>query len=487
MTKSDEPGRWYVRPGDDFRAIRMTAANGEHCSVSEWLSHLEGLHSKAIDIGLDRVRAVHAALGIHLSCPVITVTGTNGKGSTCAMLEGILREAGYRVGLYTSPHLLRYNERVRIDGISITDGELCDSFHAVEQARTSARTSNGQPTTLTYFEFGTVAALRKFSKAGLDVVILEGGLGGRLDAVNIIDADVAIVTTIDIDHTEYLGSSREDIGREKAGIFRRGRVAVCGEANPPASMMAVAAETGAMLTRIGYEYGYRMDHDRWHYQSRSRTLGNLQLPAMRGRHQIANAATALAALDALQPALAISEDAIRRGLSSVQLSGRFQRLRESPRVIIDVAHNPHAARSLAATLAEDHSAGRTHAVFGCMADKDIAGIFTEMKDSIDEWHLASLPGIRGASSDRLQTIALSCGIDLKAVRAYQKPESAYLQARSEASRTSTIVVFGSFLTVAAVVSIEQPRRDPSRAERTATSNVETFPHRVRKAEAGLPI
>jgi dihydrofolate synthase/folylpolyglutamate synthase len=316
-------------------------------TLAAWLAYLETLHPKSIAMGLDRVRAVHARLDAAIRCPVITVAGTNGKGSTCAFLDAILRSAGYRVGLYTSPHLREYNERVRIAGTNATDANLIEAFNAVEDARLATGDAPRPPVTLTYFEFGTLAALWLFARANLDALILEVGLGGRLDAVNIVDADVAILTSVAIDHIDYLGPTREDIGREKAGIFRAGRPALCAEPDPPASVAATAKSIGADLLRIGQDYGYVDEGSQWRYRGLRGERYGLPFPALRGAYQLANAATALAALDCLHRQLPVSSGAVREGLLTVALPGRFQVLPGRPATVLDVAHNPHAARALA--------------------------------------------------------------------------------------------------------------------------------------------
>ncbi len=298
------------------------------------------------------MRAVHARLAAEIRCPVVTVAGTNGKGSTCAMLESILRCAGFRVGLYTSPHLVAYNERVRIDGNDATDAALIAAFDAVEDARVATRGTDGAPVALTYFEFGTLAALWLFARANLDVLVLEVGLGGRLDAVNVVDPDVAVLTSVAIDHVDYLGPTREDIGREKAGIFRAGRPAVCADPAPPASVVAAAQASGAQLLVIGRDYGYVNEGRQWRFRGPRGERFGLPVPALRGAYQLANAATVLAVLDLLHARLPVSAGAVREGLLAVTLPGRFQVLPGRPVTVLDVAHNPHAARALADALAD---------------------------------------------------------------------------------------------------------------------------------------
>ena len=421
-------------------------------SLAAWLAYLETLHPKAIAMGLDRVEAVRARMGVALSCPVVTVGGTNGKGSTCALLEAMAAAAGFRTGLYSSPHLARYNERVRIAGLEATDAELVTAFDAVEDARVG---TGGAPTPLTYFEFGTLAALWLFARAALDVVILEVGLGGRLDAVNIVDADVAVITSIDLDHMEFLGPTREAIAREKAGIFRAGRPVVCAETDPPAPLVAHAAALGAPVALLGRDYGYVAAATQWEYWGPAGKRYGLPHPALRGAHQLANAATALAVLDALRVRLPVAGGAIRAGLAKVALPGRFQVLPGRPTVVLDVAHNPHAAQVLAAAAGTMGFHAQTFAVFGMLADKDIGGVVAAIAPRIDRWYVATLPGPRGADSAALQAILGRAGVAPAAVRAFDDVAAALAAARGDAGEADRIIVFGSFLTVAAALAAVQ--------------------------------
>ncbi len=420
-------------------------------TVDAWLAYLETLHPKAIVLGLDRVRAIAAHLDANITCPVITVTGTNGKGSTCAMLEAILRGAGYRVGLYTSPHLVRYHERVRVNGVDATDVELLDAFGAVEDARLATAAAQGEPILLTYFEFGTLAALWLFARAGLEALVLEVGLGGRLDAVNLVDADVAVLTSVDIDHVEFLGTERESIGREKAGIFRRGKPAVCGDRNPPASVIATAAAVGAILYVAGRDFGHVAEGTQWRYSGRRERFG-LPFPALRGKYQLGNAAVALATLDLVHERLPVSAGALRDGLLNVVLPGRFEVLPGRPTIVLDVAHNPHAARALAEALGDMGYHPETYAVCGMLADKDIAGVVASMRARIDHWYVASLPGARGADAAMVRSALLWAGVPPAEVRTFEAMEEAVAAARADAGEADRIVVFGSFLTVAAAKS-----------------------------------
>ncbi|MCC7326748.1 MAG: bifunctional tetrahydrofolate synthase/dihydrofolate synthase [Burkholderiales bacterium] len=430
----------------------LAVSAGQPASLERWLACIDSLHTVPIALGLDRVRAVRAQLPSAISCPVITVGGTNGKGSTCAMLEMIFRCAGYRTGLYTSPHLARYNERVRIDGREVTDEELIDAFAAVEAARCGAMDASGQQPTLTYFEFGTLAALWLFARERPDVVILEVGLGGRLDAVNIVDADVPAVTSVDIDHVGYLGATREHIGFEKAGIYRAGRPAVCGEPNPPDSLVAHAVTIGAPLHLIGRDYGYANEGHQWRFRGSRGERYGLPIPALRGAYQMANAATALEVLDLLHRRLPVSAGAVREGLATVTLRGRFQVLPGRPTTVLDVAHNPHAARALAAALADMGYYPETIAVFAMLADKDIAGVIAAMRSRTDRWFVAALPGPRGASGEAMRDALLASGVPLASIRVYADVATAFVAACEVAGEADRIIAFGSFLTVAAALA-----------------------------------
>jgi dihydrofolate synthase/folylpolyglutamate synthase len=411
-------------------------------SLDEWLAFIERQHPKAIALGLDRVEAVRARLGLAPACAVFIVGGTNGKGSTCAMLESILRCAGYRTGLYTSPHLLRYNERVRIDSREVSDDALCAAFAAVEGARGD--------TPLTYFEYGTLAAAWLFAREPLDAWILEVGLGGRLDAVNVFDADCAVLTSIDLDHMDYLGPTREDIGREKAGIFRAGRPAVVADASPPQSVLDAAAALGARLLLGGRDFGFTADKSQWVYWGPGGKRPALAYPALRGPIQLVNAAATIAALEPLRERLPVAMQDIRRGLAEVEVPARFQVLPGRPSVILDVGHNPQAARNLAANLADSGFAPDTYAVFGALRDKDIAGVVRPLAARITRWHLATLDGPRGTTAAELAAILRAEGIKAP-MELYDSPVAAFAAARVQAGEADKIAVFGSFLTVAAVL------------------------------------
>jgi dihydrofolate synthase/folylpolyglutamate synthase len=401
-------------------------------TLAEWLAYIERQHPQTIALGLERVDAVLKRMGIRLQCPVITVGGTNGKGSTCAMLESILRASGQRTGLYTSPHLVHYNERVRVNGKEADDGLLCESFEAVESARGGVA--------LTYFEFGTLAAFWAFSQQRIETAILEVGLGGRLDAVNVLDADCAVLTSVDIDHVDYLGPDRESIGREKAGIFRAGRPAVIAEPDPPPAVLQAAGDK----LLLGKDFGFRAEKTQWTYWGPKGQRSGLAHPALRGSMQLRNAAAALCALDALGMPLAMQD--VRRGLAEVTLPGRFQVLPGRPQVILDVAHNVEAARILADNLAASGFAPETIAVCGMLRDKDIAGVLRELAPRITRWHFASLGGARGASADELEK-ALG-----RSDEKHESPQEAFASALGRAEEGDKIVVFGSFLTVGEVMA-----------------------------------
>lgn len=374
--------------------------------------------------------------------PVITVGGTNGKGSTCAILASILGAAGYRVGSYSSPHLLCYNERVRVLGREAGDDGLCDAFAAVDAVR--------REIPLTYFEFGTLAALWLFARERLDALVLEVGLGGRLDAVNVIDAGCAIVTGVDIDHVEYLGGTRETIGREKAGIFRAGRAAVVADPHPPQSLLDEAQRVGARAIRIGIDFGFKTAGTQWSYWGPGGKRHGLAFPALRGAVQLSNASAAIAALDEMRGLLPVAVQHLRRGLAEVALAGRFQVLPGRPTVVVDVAHNPQAARALADNLAATAPAPRLHAVFGILGDKDAAGVAGALATQVTDWHLATLGGTRGRGAGQLAVIVKQVMPGAR-VATYRTPAEAYAGARSAAGENDKIIVFGSFVTVAEVL------------------------------------
>mgnify|MGYP001408440029 FL=1 len=419
-------------------------------TLDDWLAHCERLHPKHIELGLERVRAVAERMALRFDCPVFTVAGTNGKGSTCAMLEAILQQAGFRTGVYTSPHLVRFEERCRIRGEAVDASELIAACARVEGARGDIA--------LTYFEFTTLAILAVLARAGLDAVILEVGLGGRLDAVNLIDADCAIITSVDIDHAELLGDTREQIGFEKAGILRTGRPAIVSDPVPPQSVIDRAQAIGADLWLAGRDFNYSGDKQQWAWAGRGRRYAGLAYPALRGANQLLNAAGVLAALEAMRARLPVTAQAVRLGLALVELPGRFQVVPGQPALVLDVAHNPHSVAALALNLDAMGFFPTTHAVFGAMADKDLAAMLTRMDPVIDRWYFTDLPLPRAASGAALQAAwqAVSRRRDA-AAQAFATPQQALQAAAASATPADRIVVFGSFHTVGGVLQQGTPR------------------------------
>ncbi|HYP69176.1 MAG TPA: bifunctional tetrahydrofolate synthase/dihydrofolate synthase [Thiobacillaceae bacterium] len=411
-------------------------------SLQGWLARLESLHPKAIDLGLERSREVLQRLDFQLGCPVLLVAGTNGKGSTCAYLEAILQSAGYRTGLYTSPHLLRYNERVRIDGKDCNDEAIVAGLAAVEAVRGK--------TSLTYFEHGTLGAAWQFARAKVEVAILEVGLGGRLDTVNLFEPDASIVTSVDLDHQDWLGADREAIGFEKAGIFRPGKPAVCADPQPPLSLRRQARNIRARLQLIGQDFGYRLGTDNWQFYWYGQSLSCLPLPAMAGEFQVRNAAAALAGLLNMQDSLPVTEAAMNRGLREARAAARFQQIAAKPQIILDVAHNPEAARALAGNLMARPVAGRTLAVFALLADKDLPAVVSPLQPLIDAWYVCGLEGPRTRPA---QELARDIGrlVGDKSVGRYASPAEGCAAALSVARENDRILVFGSFHTVASVL------------------------------------
>ncbi len=411
-------------------------------TLAGWLTYLESLHPKTIALGLERVAQVKQRLNLQPDFPIIVVGGTNGKGSVCAMLESILHAAGYRVGCYTSPHLLHYNERVRVGKRQASDAELCAAFEKVEQVRGDI--------SLTYFEFGTLAAMQCFVEQKVDVAILEVGLGGRLDAVNVFDADCAVVVSVDIDHTEYLGDTREKIAYEKAGIFRAGRVAIFGDLDMPDAIASEAQRIGAQLWLLGEQFSFTAGAQQWNYRGVVGTRSALPYPALRGAFQLRNASATLAALDVLREKLPVDMSAARRGLGEVALPGRFQVIPGRPQLILDVAHNPHAASSLAQNLADMPPAGKTFAVFAMLKDKDMAGVVCALKEQVDVWLVAGLAVPRGATSAELAQALATAGVQ-GGVLTFATVTDALQHACDEAVENDRIAAFGSFYTVAEVM------------------------------------
>ncbi len=415
-------------------------------SLQFWLARLEQAHPQTIDLGLERVARVRDAMGLYPAFPIILVGGTNGKGSTCAYLEAILRAQGYKTGLYTSPHLLRYNERVRINGVEAADEEIVSGLDAVEKARGDI--------SLSYFEHGTLGAMWQFVQSQVEVAILEVGLGGRLDAVNIFEPAASIVTSVDLDHQAWLGDTREQIGYEKAGIYRTGKPAVCALSDPPQSLLSHACEIGARLLQSGQAYWYGEEETGWMFSMGGKRLQGLPQPALSGTHQLQNAAGALAALVILRDQLPVSENAMRWGLRNARLAGRFQRIplscgNGSVELVLDVAHNPESARALAGNLLTMPAKGRTLAVFGLLTDKDSAGVIAPLKMCFDHWLVAGLPGARGQSGEALAAkVREQAGAP---VSHYANPIEAFDAAKRQMVDGDRIVVFGSFLTVADIL------------------------------------
>ncbi|MGB3290063.1 MAG: bifunctional tetrahydrofolate synthase/dihydrofolate synthase [Burkholderiaceae bacterium] len=450
-------------------------------TLQEWLDYLESLHKTPIDLGLDRLRVVADKLKLELPFLKITVGGTNGKGSTCAMLEAMLLASGYKVGTYTSPHLIDFNERIRVNGDQAEDADIIRQFHEIESKRGD--------TTLSYFEYTTLAALMLFEQRKVDVAVLEVGLGGRLDAVNLVDTDCAIITSVDIDHTAYLGNTREKIGWEKAHIFRSGRPAICADPMPPQTVVDHAKEIGADLWLFGKDFNYSGDRQQWAYGGRSQRRSGLAYPSLRGANQLLNASAALAALEALRLKLVVPQQAVRIGLSQVSLPGRLQILPGTPSIILDVAHNPHAAAALGQNLDNMGYFPHTHAVVGMLNDKDIPGVIAKLAHRVDRWYCASLGGARGTSGQDLaaavrQVLAATTakptmeeastevhraapaeegrpGVRSVApppvaaktveVSSFENPVLAFAEARKQAAENDRILVFGSFATVGPVL------------------------------------
>jgi len=414
--------------------LRFTTLDG-------WLSWQEGLNPAEIDLGLERVSRVlqQAGYADTFACPLITVAGTNGKGSVVACIESIALAHGCRTGTYTSPHLLKYNERIRINGVEVDDRSLCHAFERIDRARADVD--------LTYFEFGTLAAIDLFREAGPDLVIMEVGLGGRLDAVNVMQPDVAVITTIAIDHTDWLGSDREAIGFEKAGILRSDRAAVCGDADPPRSLLERAEKLGADLKLIGRHFHADRSGEKWDFVLEGDGFEGLPLPALSGEFQLSNAATAIMALKSTR-GFPLSGDALRRGLREVRLPGRFQRIMDRPEVIVDVAHNPQAAAALKAQLSAVACGGATHAVVAMLADKPVAEVIGQLSDQVDCWYTAGLAAVaRGLPAGDMAAAVERTAPDVK-LSAASTVATACEQALAAAGKNDRIIIFGSFYTVA---------------------------------------
>ena len=418
-------------------------------TLADWLAHCERLHPKAIDMTLDRVRTVRERLGLHFEVPVISVAGTNGKGSTCAMIDSIARAAGYRVGLFSKPHLVHFEERCRVGGEMVSGDSLVEHFAAVEAARGDI--------TLTYFEFTLLAIARRLAAEPLDLVILEVGLGGRLDAVNAFDADAMVITSIDIDHVDYLGPDRESIGREKAGILRAGRPAIVSDPQPPASVLEVAERLGADLWLIGRDFNHSGDRQQWSWAGRGRRFHALAYPALRGANQLLNATGAVAVLESLRERLPITAQAVRVGLAMVDLPGRFQIVPGQPALVLDVAHNAQSVAALALNLDQMGFFPRTRVVFGAMHDKDLVGVVTRLAPLVDGWYLTDLPLARAATAAELDGVVRHATNGQARCSTHATPSLALAAALSDSDPADRIVVFGSFYTVGGVLEKGLPR------------------------------
>ncbi|HEY6546183.1 MAG TPA: bifunctional tetrahydrofolate synthase/dihydrofolate synthase [Dokdonella sp.] len=426
-------------------------------TLDDWLDHQQRSHPRAIELGLDRVREVWTRLGAPAPAPVvITIAGTNGKGSTVAFVEAMLGAAGHRVGAYTSPHLLRYNERVRIAGADASDAALVDAFERIERARGTI--------SLTYFEWGTLAALLLFAQSALDVAVLEVGLGGRLDAVNLIDADVAIVTTIDLDHQDWLGPDRDAIAREKAGIFRAGRPAIIGETAGPGALLEAASTIGAVARLAQRDYAFTLGANGWQWRGwpgggASPPRLELPMPALSAACQVDNAAAAIAALHALRDRLGWDARAIARGVADARVPARLQRFAGMPELVVDVAHNPQAARTLAQWLDAAPANGRTLAVFGALSDKDVAAVVAEIAPRVDGWLLAGLErdSPRGLSADALSRRLEGVLPGAQGVSLHADVAAALAAACVDARPGDRVLAFGSFLVAAPALGFAMRR------------------------------
>ncbi len=422
-------------------------------TLEQWLQWQEKLHPKTIDLGLERPARVLQRLSLpETSHQIFTVAGTNGKGSTVAFLEAIYLAAGYRVGAYTSPHIVKYNERIRINGEEVYEQEICDSFERINRVR--------KEISLSYFEFGTLAAIDIFSRHTLDVVILEVGLGGRLDAVNIIDPNVAVITPVDIDHTDWLGHDRESIAIEKAGIMRQGRPVVCSDPNPTESISTSARALNAQLFQLGRDYTPHFDNGHWCFMhNQAQIWSELPMPRLKGQRQIENCSGALMAIKVLESKLPVSEQSIAEGIKNAHVTGRFQIINESPLILIDVAHNLQSTKFLAENLMQLTCEGKRIAVVAMLNDKDQYAVINELKPLIDQWHIAPLNVPRGGDLSPLQQVFESLAIHQ--LEGHSDVTEAYITAKQSMQSQDQLIIFGSFYTVAAVLGlIESQRGNP---------------------------
>lgn len=405
--------------------------------LHEWLKWQETLHFTAIELGLDRCTQVAENMGLlHPEFTVISVAGTNGKGSSVTMMESILANSGYKTGCYTSPHLIRYNERIKLNGVEVTDAMLCESFSRIDHARGDI--------SLTYFEFGTLAALDIFHHKNIDVVLLEVGMGGRLDAVNCLDADVALITSIDLDHMQWLGMDRETIAREKAGIFRSDKPAICSDPHPPETVMQYADEIGAILYVLDRDFSYQGPDNHWSWKYGSEVYEKLPHPGKYNSCQIQNAAGVLMVLNTIKSILPIKTEAIKKGLDNFSLAGRFQMLDEKTQIILDVAHNMQSARTLVHNLKQSPKSGKTHIIIGMLKDKDQTAVLGELVEIADYWHTVSISNSKG--SETLKKELLELGVTVP-ISANNNVADVFIKLQNETGCDDRIVVTGSFLSV----------------------------------------
>lgn len=418
----------------------------QYKSLDDWLAWQTTLHAREIELGLDRIEKVAKSLDL-VDCPfvVITVAGTNGKGSTVALLSSILHHAGYKVGTYTSPHITRYNERIRIGLRCVEDRELCASFSKINTAR--------KQTSLSFFEFATLAALDIFHQNKVDVAVLEVGLGGRLDATNLVDSDLAFVTSIGLDHTEYLGDTRELIAAEKAGIFRANKPAICGELDPPPQISEIAQKLKTVLYQLNDDFSFEVAKSSWSFSTKGYQLAGLPLPNLSGAVQIRNAANAIMGLHCIRERLPINVEAIKSGLREVTLEGRFQRIIKDCEIILDVAHNYQSAKILSENLAAVPKPSKTIAVFSVLSDKDVDGIIGLMHPYIDDWYISTVKTRRAMGVDDIKQAINKHASDSKIV-VFDSVESAYSKAQSDTQEGDRILVFGSIFTVSEVIACE---------------------------------
>lgn len=425
----------YINPGSEG-TMRFN-------TLQEWLTWQEELHFTSIELGLDRCMAVAEKMGLlQPDYAVISVAGTNGKGSSVNMLKNILINAGYNTGSYTSPHLIRYNERICLNDVEVTDEMLCASFDRIDRARGDI--------SLTYFEFGTLAVLDIFRHAGIDIAILEVGLGGRLDAVNCVDANVALITAIDLDHENWLGPDRESIGREKAGIMRGNAPAICSDPNPPASLFEHAKELDTQFYIPGRDYRHKITGDTWQWQWSSVKYSGLPRPSLYNPEQMTNAAGVLMALTTISDRFPVTVEAVRKGLQEFNLNGRFQIVPDKAQLILDVAHNRQSAALLVRNLKELSVQGNTHIIIGMLKDKNHHAIFQEISQVADFWHIVTLEGPRGTDSHTLSEELAGMGLN-RNVNCYNSVADAVNSVREIVEPQDRIVITGSFLTVGAAI------------------------------------